>query len=78
LPVVVPGAAVSPGTNNCSFTNAPAFTVTFELAGPVVVPSSTVIVVVSALVKVVANVVVDCPFVKFTAVVYVGVPPGPV
>src|SRR5438034_635177 len=28
LPVAVPGAAVSPGTNNCSFANAPALTVT--------------------------------------------------
>src|SRR2546422_6078498 len=27
LPVAVPGAAVSPGTSNCSFTNAPAATV---------------------------------------------------
>src|SRR5438093_8153008 len=27
LPVAVPGAAVSPGTSNCSFTNAPALTV---------------------------------------------------
>src|ERR1044071_9673368 len=31
LPVAVPGAAVSPGTSNCNFTNAPAFTVTDEL-----------------------------------------------
>src|SRR5262249_49441510 len=28
LPVAVPGAAVSPGTNSCSFVNAPTFTVT--------------------------------------------------
>ena len=28
LPVAVPGAAVSPGTNTCSFTNGPALTVT--------------------------------------------------
>src|SRR6266536_4329099 len=27
LPVAVPGAAVSPGTSNCNFTNAAAFTV---------------------------------------------------
>ena len=31
LPVAVPGAAVSPGASNCSFTNAPAFTVMEEL-----------------------------------------------
>src|SRR2546425_3642553 len=28
LPVAVPGAAVSPGTSTCNFTNAPVFTVT--------------------------------------------------
>ena len=27
LPAAVPGAAVSPGTSNCNFTNTPAFTV---------------------------------------------------
>ena len=31
LPVEVPGAAVSPGTSNCSFTNAAAFMVIAEL-----------------------------------------------
>src|SRR6266853_4565958 len=31
LPVAVPGAAVSPGTSNCIFTNAPALTVIDEL-----------------------------------------------
>ena len=48
---------------------APALTVKLELAGPVVVPSPAVMVVVSAFLKVVARVVVDTPFVKFTAVV---------
>src|SRR6266536_475615 len=32
LPVAVPGAAVSPGTSNCSFTNAPALTVSSWVA----------------------------------------------
>src|ERR1035437_6088546 len=45
-----------------------AFTVKLELAGPVVVPSLAVIVVVSAFVSVVASIVVDCPLVKLTAV----------
>src|ERR1700720_1612759 len=31
LPLALPGAAVSPGTNNCSFVNVPAFTVMFGL-----------------------------------------------
>src|SRR5437016_171393 len=31
LPVALPGEAASPGTSNCSFTNAPALTVTLEL-----------------------------------------------
>src|SRR6266478_9535964 len=41
LPLAVPGAAVSPGTNNCSFANAPALTVTGELVFAVFVPSVT-------------------------------------
>src|SRR5215211_4180110 len=48
---------------------APASTVKLELAGPVVVPSLALMVVVSAFRKVVARVVVDTPFVKLTAVV---------
>src|SRR5437899_8849278 len=32
LPVAVPGAAVSPGTSNCSFTNGPALTVSSWVA----------------------------------------------
>ena len=48
---------------------APGTTVRFELAGPVVVPSLAVIVVVSALRSVVASVVVETPLVKLTAVV---------
>ena len=59
FPLAVPGAAVSPGTNNCSFVKAPALIVKLELAGPVVVPSLAVIVVASAFVSVVASVVVD-------------------
>src|SRR2546425_3990107 len=31
LPVALPGAAVSPSTSNCSFVNAPTFTVTLAL-----------------------------------------------
>jgi hypothetical protein len=46
-----------------------AYTVKLELAGPVVVPSLAVIVVVSAFVSVVASVVVDCPLAKLTLVV---------
>src|SRR5258708_21134327 len=41
LPLTVPGAAVSPGTNSCSFANAPAFTVTGEPVFAVFVPSVT-------------------------------------
>src|SRR2546425_1397989 len=39
LPVALPGAAVSPSTSNCSFVNAPAFTVTFALV-PAVRPDA--------------------------------------
>src|SRR5262249_43202099 len=39
LPVVLPGAAVSPGTSNCNFTNAPAVTEMEELVLLVLVPS---------------------------------------
>src|SRR6266478_3890136 len=39
LPEAVPGAAVSPGTNNCNFTKTPAFTVIDELVLAVLVPS---------------------------------------
>src|SRR5260370_40837535 len=35
LPVVLPGEAVSPGTNSCSFVKAPAFTVTLAVVYPV-------------------------------------------
>ena len=62
---------------------APVLTVKLELAGPVVVPSPAVMVVVSAFRRVVARVVVETPFVKLTAVVYDGagkpaLVPGPV
>src|SRR5213078_3322807 len=39
LPVAVPGAAVSPGTNTCIFTNGPAFTVIEGLVLAVLLPS---------------------------------------
>src|SRR5439155_621789 len=41
LPVAVPGAAVSPGTSNCSFTKAPALTVIEGLVLAVLVLSVT-------------------------------------
>jgi len=41
LPVEVPGAAVSPGTSNCSFTNGPLLIVMEELVLAVLVPSVT-------------------------------------
>ena len=69
MPLAVPGAAVSPGTNNCNFVNGAALTVKFELATPATVPSVAVRVVVSAFRSVVASVVVDRPPVKLTAVV---------
>ena len=39
LPVAVPGAAVSPGTNNCNFVNAPTLTVVAAPVLEVFVPS---------------------------------------
>ena len=39
LPVAVPGAAVSPGANNCNFTNEPPLIVMEELVLAVLVPS---------------------------------------
>src|SRR5438477_286138 len=39
FPVAEPGAAVSPGTNNCNFTKAPASTVIAGLVSAVLVPS---------------------------------------
>src|SRR5258708_21341834 len=39
LPVAVPGAAVSPGANNCNLANAPAFTVIAGLVELVLLPS---------------------------------------
>ena len=41
MPPAVPGTAVSPGTNNCSFTNNPAFTVMEELVLAVLAGSLT-------------------------------------
>src|SRR5262245_12925816 len=41
LPLAVPGAAVSPGTNSCSFTKFPALIVTAGLVLAVLVPSLT-------------------------------------
>ena len=43
LPVAVPGAAVSPGTSICSFTNAPAVTVSSWVA--LVRPLATAVIV---------------------------------
>ena len=39
LPLMVPGAAVSPGASNCNFTNKPALTVIEGLVFAVLVPS---------------------------------------
>src|SRR5215471_15787887 len=39
LPLAVPGAALSPGTNNCSFTSAPALTLIEGLVLLVLLPS---------------------------------------
>src|SRR5881392_4280839 len=39
LPVELPGTALSPGTSNCSFTNAPAFTIIGGLVLGVLAPS---------------------------------------
>src|SRR6266404_3429286 len=61
FPLTVPGAAVSPGTNNCSLANAPAFTVTRELVLAVFVPSVTsvaIIVLLPAVLSVTENVLV--------------------
>ena len=69
LPLVVPGAALSTGANNCSFANGAALTAKLELDTPVTVPSVAVMVVVSAFVRVVARLVLDWPLVKLTAVV---------
>ena len=66
------GAAASPGTSNCNRANAFGFTVKLELATPVTAgadPELAVMVVASALRKIVVNVVVDWPAEKFTAVV---------
>src|SRR5438093_8609848 len=46
LPVAVPGAAVSPGTSNCSFTKAPALTVTLALVLAVRAAAASVAVIV--------------------------------
>jgi len=62
--VVVAGCVVKP---NC--VAVPALTVRAELATPVTVPSVAVMDVVSTLLRVVVNVVVDRPAVKLTEVV---------
>jgi hypothetical protein len=49
LPVVLPGAADSPGTSNCILVNAPAFTVTDALTPAVFEPSVTSVAVTVAL-----------------------------
>src|SRR5438477_465534 len=47
--MLVPGAALSPGANNCNFTNVPAVTVTEELVLAVFKPSVTSVPVTVAL-----------------------------
>ena len=51
---------------------APPFTVNDELAGPMVIPSETVIEVVSAFFSVVVNIVDETPLAKLTEVTYDG------
>src|SRR5947207_577653 len=48
LPLVLPGAAVSPGTNNCSLTNGPGLTITLLLVLAVNAPAASVAVMVRA------------------------------
>src|SRR5438552_3174552 len=58
LPVAVPGAAVSPGTNTCNFANGPTFTVIEGLVFAVLLPSVTslaVTVLLPAVLKVTAK-----------------------
>src|SRR5712691_6814361 len=52
LPVAVPGEAVSPGINSCSFAKAPAFTVTLAVVYPVNPVALAVMVRVPAVLKV--------------------------
>ena len=49
MPLAVPGMAVSPGANNCNFTNVPALTLTEELILAVFEPSVTSVPVTVAL-----------------------------
>src|SRR6266581_8677542 len=73
LPVLVPGAAVSPGASNCKPANAPAFTVTFALVLLVSVPAASP--AVSVRVPAVLNVRLDNVAVPATRVIFPAVPP---
>ena len=48
LPLAVPGAALSPGTNNCSLTKEPGLTTTFPEVTLLKLPLLKIIVIVSA------------------------------
>src|SRR5437870_9227045 len=73
LPVAVPGAAVSPGTNNCNFAKAPTLTVTLELVLAVSVPAASVAVMVR--VPAVLKVKLDKERVPETSVIFPAVAP---
>src|SRR5262249_19081870 len=73
LPVVVPGAVVSPGTSNCNCVNAPALTVIFGLVFAVSVPLGSLAVIVR--VPTVRNVKDDNVRVPETKVMLPAVPP---
>src|ERR1043166_2167938 len=65
--VLVPGLALSPGTNSCNLVKAPAVTVKGELATPLVTGAVVLLAVmltVCAKVNVVASVLVDWPALK--------------
>src|SRR5438094_506114 len=73
LPVAVPGAAVSAGTNNCNFAKAPTLTVTLELVLAVSVPAASVAVMVR--VPAVLKVKLDKVRVPETSVIFPAVAP---
>ena len=73
LPEPVPGDAVSPGTTSCSFTNAPALTVTLALVLAVSVAAASVAVMVRA--PAVLNVKVESVRVPATKVMFPAVAP---
>jgi len=61
LPVVLPGAAISPGTSSWSLEKAADWTRRAELGTPVTPVALAVIVVSSAFLRVVVSAVEDCP-----------------